>query len=96
MRRAAGRPARRGSPALRIAILVEDQSVVIRVEDHGVGMTPRETSKMFEPFVGASDEPSHGLGLAMVKKGVMAMGGQVSCESAIGVGTTITLVLART
>ncbi|MBX9719666.1 MAG: HAMP domain-containing histidine kinase [Microbacteriaceae bacterium] len=67
----------------------------LTVRDHGVGMTEAESARAFDRFWRAQTSrttPGFGLGLPLVRQIVMAHHGQVSVESAMGVGTTVTLV----
>ena len=70
----------------------------ISVSDHGLGMSPQQTARLFEPFAsvgvqGTAGEKSTGLGLAIVRRIVEAHHGRVTVESVPGVGTTFTVVL---
>jgi len=78
------------------AFLNEQRSVVFTVKDTGVGISPSDTKKIFEPFTqsGETYTRSHdgsGLGLAIVEKQVMMHGGTVNLESELGVGTVVTV-----
>ena len=68
------------------------------IEDSGVGMSKEFEEKAFEPFSeensGARSEyRGTGLGLSIVKKLVDAMGGKITVESELGIGTTVTFTL---
>ncbi len=67
--------------------------VRIEVADTGIGIEEDKLSSVFEPFVQLTDS-SHknggsGLGLAIVREIVELMGGAISLESTVGVGTTV-------
>ena len=66
--------------------------VRISVIDTGIGILEANISKLFNPFerIGAekSDTEGTGLGLAVVKKLTMAMGGNIGVESVPGEGST--------
>ncbi|MEL7016886.1 MAG: response regulator [Pseudomonadota bacterium] len=67
-------------------------NLIIRVRDTGVGMGADTRSAIFEEFsqVGADSErklEGTGLGLAIAKKLTEAMGGEISVESEVGVGS---------
>ena len=70
-------------------------SVLVSVEDEGIGMTPVQVKKVFEKFwrADASNEAvgGTGLGMSIVKHLVEAHGGKVEVESAPGKGTTVTM-----
>ncbi len=68
------------------------------VQDSGIGMTPEQVRKVFEPFVQADDSTTKkyggtGLGLVITKRFSEMMGGFVDVESEAGKGTTFTLKL---
>jgi signal transduction histidine kinase len=68
----------------------------LRVTDNGIGMSPDEASRAFEPFyraVRARDLPGTGLGLSIVKRVAEANGGTVELESQLGQGTTLVIRL---
>ena len=84
-----------------IALLVEQRAVNGRemveftVTDTGVGMTPEQASKVFDPFTQADVTTTRkyggtGLGLALVSRFCHLMGGEVFVESRIGVGSRFT------
>jgi two-component system, sensor histidine kinase and response regulator len=73
-------------------------SVVLAVTDTGVGMTPEETGKIFDPFTQADVTTARkyggtGLGLAIVSRFCRLMGGRVSVESDPGRGSRFTVRL---
>jgi len=68
------------------------------VTDHGCGIKEEEKKHLFTKFGKLSNRPtggesSTGLGLAIVKRLVEGMGGEVSCESTWGEGSTFSLRL---
>ncbi len=70
--------------------------VELAVADTGVGIPPEYLPHVFERFFrvpGQSDPAGTGLGLAIVKEIAAAHGGDVTCESAPGRGTTFRLTL---
>lgn len=70
--------------------------VGIRVQDHGMGMTPEQTARIFERFYRADTTgniPGTGLGMSLVKEIIELHHGSVDIHSAVGVGTTVTLWL---
>lgn len=88
------------SPAgARVLLRLEGRgdSVLISVQDHGLGIAPGRLSGLFEPFQagqpGTRGERSTGLGLAIVRRVIRAHGGEVQVESTLGSGTTFTLTL---
>jgi signal transduction histidine kinase len=77
----------------------EDDSLEIRVEDHGPGISQELRAKMFQPYF-TTKATGTGLGLSIVARRVDEMGGTISCESPLreGKGTRfrVTLPVATT
>ena len=70
----------------------------IVVRDNGCGMSPEFLPKIFEPFsqerqAATADVGGSGLGLSIVKKLVDLMGGTITVESELGMGTEFTILL---
>lgn len=66
----------------------------LRVTDTGVGMPPDVLRRVFEPFFTTKPAGSGtGLGLSMVYGTVQNHGGHVHVDSALGVGTSVTMWL---
>jgi signal transduction histidine kinase len=73
-------------------------NVNLEVEDHGIGIPPKEQLKIFEKFYRVGDPLVHntkgsGLGLSLVRHIVLAHGGQVAVESAPGHGSKFIIIL---
>jgi signal transduction histidine kinase len=76
----------------------EDQmgSVAIDVSDTGVGIPRVNLEKIFEPFFTTrADSGGTGLGLGLCRMLISEMGGRIEVRSALGQGTTFTVVLNR-
>jgi len=78
---------------------VRDQDidrVQLAVRDTGMGMSEETRARVFEPFFTTKDiGQGSGLGLAQVHGFAQQSGGSVEIETAIGQGTTITMLLPR-
>jgi signal transduction histidine kinase len=76
---------------------LEGRSVVVRVEDTGVGLTAEQADRIFEPFEQVDDAHTRrhagtGLGLALSRRLMEAMDGGLELEgSTPGVGSTFSL-----
>ena len=85
-----------GSVKLKVDLMPENNSgitpVRISVIDTGIGIAGNDIQKLFNPFerIGAekTETEGTGLGLAVVKKLVDAMGGLIGIESVEGEGST--------
>ena len=74
----------------------EDQmgSVAIDVSDTGVGIPRVNLEKIFEPFFTTrADSGGTGLGLGLCRMLISEMGGRIEVRSALGQGTTFTVIL---
>jgi signal transduction histidine kinase len=77
-----------------MAATADDGWVTLSVRDEGVGIPVEKLPYIFERFYSADESRTGsetGLGLAIVKSIVTAHGGNVSAESTVGQGTTITV-----
>ena len=75
-----------------------DDHVCISVRDTGAGIPPEQLPHIFEKFYQADNQRAasatgSGLGLAIAKEIVEAHHGTIRCDSAVGQGTTFTLLL---
>jgi signal transduction histidine kinase len=75
-----------------------DGRLQIQVEDTGVGIAHGELTKIFDEFhrpdsVHARGRPGTGLGLTISRRLARLLGGDVTAESSVGLGSTFTLDL---
>jgi signal transduction histidine kinase len=66
--------------------------VAIEIEDRGRGINAADLPRIFEPFFTTRPDGT-GLGLAICHKVVRAHGGDIQVRSAIGQGSTFTILL---
>jgi signal transduction histidine kinase/CheY-like chemotaxis protein len=72
--------------------------VILRVSDTGIGMTPEQLERLFQPFTQADASTTRkfggtGLGLTITRHFCQMMGGDIQVSSAIGKGTVFTVCL---
>lgn len=82
----------------RVRVLLEQQGhrVELRVADEGPGVAPEDRARLFEPFHRLGDRSNDtgaGLGLAVARGFMEAMGGSVAMEDTPGGGLTVVLGL---
>lgn len=65
----------------------------IQVRDTGSGMSEHVKARLFEPYFTTKGASGTGIGLATVNSIVKQLGGRVHVESAVGSGTTFTIIL---
>lgn len=70
-------------------------SVIVAVEDTGVGISQQNMSKIFDPFF-TTKAQGQGLGLSICKRFVEANGGSIEVKSEEGKGTTFKVKLPIT
>ncbi len=79
---------------LTVAVDFQKDDCQISIADTGMGMTPQQVEKIFEPFQ-SNFEGGTGLGLALVYQIVQAHEGKIGARSKPGQGTTFILRLRR-
>ena len=84
----------------KISLSLKDglNHIVLKVADTGIGISPDSGKRIFEKFYQA--DPSHssegnGLGLALVKRIIDILGGEISVESEPQKGSTFTVKLKK-
>lgn len=79
---------------LGISVLPEKEYVNYQITDTGVGISPDNLEKIFEPYF-STKETGTGLGLAIVQKIVESHNGHITVISEEGKGTVFTVKLPR-
>jgi signal transduction histidine kinase len=83
-----------------VTCVADDGVVCAMVRDSGRGIPPEKIDAIFEPFVQVDRQLSRpvegvGLGLSISRTLARGMGGDLTVESRVGVGSTFTLKLPR-
>jgi signal transduction histidine kinase len=85
---------------VRLSLQVEDEALVLRVIDTGIGISPDDAEHLFEsywqvPQAGQRQAAGTGLGLSITRQLARLLGGDVDVESTPGRGSTFTVRLPR-
>ena len=77
-------------PRIRFSARAQNDTVVICVEDNGIGIEAAHFERIFQIFErlhGQAAYPGTGIGLAVVRRAVDRMNGKIWVESAVGSGS---------
>ncbi len=90
----------RENSVVRVETALSDSEIIIKVQDHGMGISKQHLPRLFERFYRVDKARScklggTGLGLAIVKHITQAHDGRVTVESALGKGSTFAIHLPR-
>ncbi|MDB5476205.1 MAG: divJ, partial [Phenylobacterium sp.] len=81
--------------SVTLIVQAVDQMLEIIVSDSGVGIAPGDLERLGNPFEQAGDADKRaegsGLGLSLVRAFAQLHGGEMSLESTVGEGTTVTV-----
>lgn len=75
---------------------LEEEKFKIAISDTGIGIRPEDVATVFDAYFrshNALSEQGDGLGLYITKEHISKMGGTVTIESTLGVGTVLNIVL---
>jgi signal transduction histidine kinase len=81
-----------------VRLFCQDGNAVLQVEDKGIGIPPKDLSKIFQRFYRSDQEVvsetrGSGLGLTIVQHIVEAHGGRIRVSSASGKGSVFSVIL---
>ena len=82
---------------LNVTTKVADKKLIITFKDNGIGIDlEKNKNKIFGLYQCFHNHPdSKGFGLYLVKSQVESMGGSISVQSNVGVGTTFTIIFEQ-
>lgn len=83
---------------ITVSLKSENEKAVVKVADTGCGISADTGRHIFEKFYQGDTSHSqegNGLGLALVKKVIDILGGEISVESEVGKGTAFTVRLKK-
>jgi signal transduction histidine kinase/ligand-binding sensor domain-containing protein/ActR/RegA family two-component response regulator len=83
------------------SLIHHPSSLILTVTDTGVGIPPEDLPHIFDRFYQANNlekakSGGTGIGLALTRELVLAMGGEISVKSQVGIGTTFMVRLPIT
>ena len=86
----------KGGITLAVSRDSDGQHILMKVSDTGIGMNTEQIAKLFRAFTQADSSTASkfggtGLGLAISRQFARMMGGDITVESTLGVGTTFTI-----
>lgn len=84
----------KGEGRVHIKTSTLNNTILISVQDTGVGIDEAQLSRIFDPFFTTKEVGSGtGLGLSVIHDVLKAHGGRIEVQSTLGLGTTFTLIL---
>jgi len=88
-----------GEVCVTVSYRLEAAQMVFTVTDTGIGLSPEQQQRLFRPFTQADQTTTRhyggtGLGLAISKQLAEKLGGSITVRSALGEGSSFTVVIA--
>lgn len=81
-------------PSIAIELSSLEDKVEVKIADNGTGISEVLGAKIFQPNFSTKSSGS-GIGLALAKRGLEQMGGNISFTSKLGVGSTFSIRLPK-
>jgi two-component system, sporulation sensor kinase B len=78
---------------LQIYVSIENQHVLIRISDTGVGMTKEQIERLGEPYFTTKETKGTGLGMMVVYRIIESMNGTIHIQSEVHKGTEVSIYL---
>lgn len=79
-----------GATRISITVSEQEEKLSITITDDGCGMSEEFVSRVLDPFTTTRTTRKVGLGLPLMKMEAQMAGGDLTIESTLGVGTTVT------
>jgi PAS domain S-box-containing protein len=79
---------------IHLALTCSPKEAIFQIQDAGIGIPLEDQTHLFELFhrgQNIANIPGTGLGLSVVKQCLDLQGGQISIDSQVGIGTTVTV-----
>lgn len=88
-----------GKVCIKVSCDYDGQSVVFKVIDTGIGLSPEQIGKLFNPFIQGDESTTRkyggtGLGLCISKQLAERLGGTITVDSTPGLGSEFQLSIA--
>lgn len=81
---------------IKVKVKSDEDNIVIKIEDNGIGISDEYHEKVFDMFyILDSRKRGTGLGLYIIKQSVEKLGGSITLESILGVGSKFTITLPK-
>lgn len=83
-----------GDKTIMIGLAYENENLIFKVRDEGIGIPEADLKHLFEPFHRAANVGAvsgTGLGMVITKESVELHSGSITVDSQVGIGTTFTV-----
>ena len=81
--------------AISVTSQMTEFEISLHVTDEGVGISPEEMGRIYEPFRSTKSEQGTGLGMLIVRRIIREHGGEIKIESEEGEGTSVSFYFPR-
>lgn len=79
-----------------VTVRLENNYLIILIADKGCGIDEKYMGKVFEPFFTTKEADKYiGLGLTIARQIIEEHGGEISCDSILGLGSTFKIRLPK-